>query len=90
MTQRTATVREPDLTLQEAAEALRISDYRMRAKVAAGEFPNAYRAGNRLRIPAADLADYRERNRIKPAVIETHSARSEAARRAAATRRRTA
>ena len=86
MTQQTATV--PDLTIREAGLILGgISEYTMRQKVARGEFPNAYRAGNRIRIPAADVDDYRERNRlIEPA--RPRSTRSEGARRGA--RRRTA
>ena len=44
----------------EAAELLAVCPRTLRRRIAAGEFPNAYREGRELRIPASDLRAYQE------------------------------
>jgi excisionase family DNA binding protein len=56
-----------DLTVQEAADRLRISRRTMMSLIAAGEFPHAYKAGkfwnSGWRIPEHDLTAFTARTR---------------------------
>lgn len=55
-----------DLSPHQAAEKLGVSRSLVYRLVEEGEFPNAYQVSNRLRIPCADIAALRERNRVRP------------------------
>lgn len=57
--------REPDMTVKEVAEVLRMHPETIRTMARSGDFPNAYKTGpgnaHHLRIPWADVEDYRKR-----------------------------
>lgn len=58
--------REPDLTVKEAAEALRLDPETVRVLARSGKFPAAYKTGSgamgsHIRIPWSDVEDYRKR-----------------------------
>lgn len=57
--------REPDLTIREAAELLKVHPETIRVWARRGEFPHAYLLPGRsgYRIPSADLEDLRRRYR---------------------------
>ncbi|MHA7153961.1 helix-turn-helix domain-containing protein [Arthrobacter sp. TMN-50] len=64
-------MREPDLTIKELAEQLRLSADGVRDLVSRGYFPNAYKAGrggttSPWRIPVTDLADYKSKQPKAP------------------------
>lgn len=58
--------REPDMTIRAVAAALGLHPETVRTMARSGDFPNAYKTGagkqsNHIRIPAADVEDYRKR-----------------------------
>lgn len=54
------------VSLQRAADdVLDVSMSTMRRLVAAGKFPNAFRVGRQIRIPRADLAEYRRNHLLR-------------------------
>lgn len=64
--------REPDLTVKDVAEALRMHPETIRIMARSGDFPNAYKTGkgavgSPIRIPWKDVEDYR---RLQPRAAE--------------------
>ena len=77
------------LTASEVADRLRLTTRTVTIYAAEGRFPGAFKAGPRWRFPESALAAYIERQTPTPrGGLTPRDARSESARRSAATRKR--
>ena len=62
----TTDTKQQILTMRELAAKLRCSRGTAHTLITNGAFPNAFQLGNRWRIPAEDVAAYKQKNKVRP------------------------
>ena len=54
------------LTMPELTDKIRCSRQTAHTLISNGAFPNAFQVGNRWRIPAEDVAAFKQKNKVRP------------------------